>query len=159
MHSARILLKEKRMIRKKGNVTYHISAGGYVLNGNKVLLVKNLYHGGIIPPHGHLEKGESLIETAQREICEETGYCFLRPIFKISIAEYSFKEKHQFHHKKEHRWVFKLAQDKKMPKKTDESESLRNRWYTIDEAIRVATFENTRKDLLKIKEYLRKKKG
>jgi len=135
------------MIQTKQGIVYHISAGGYVVHKNKILLVKSLYHQGIVPPHGHQEKGEKLIETAKREICEETGYCDLQPITKISVARYSYFHLGKRNIKTEHRWLFQLSSLQVRPKKTKEAEMLRNRWYTLAQAEQRATFENSKQDI------------
>lgn len=143
------------MIRKKGDTVYHVSAGGFVMHKNKILLIKNYYHGGIIPPHGHTEKGERLLQTAQREICEETGYCHLEPIKKLPPVYYTYKSGKETHKKTEHRWLFKLTKNAKQKKLANrESQQLENRWYTIDGALRASTFENTKIHLRMIKEFL-----
>ena len=146
------------MIRKKGDTIYHTSAGGFIYHNGKILMIKNYYHGGIITPHGHVEKGESFLETAKREICEETGYCNLRVLLPLGKAVYTFKNGNVKNHKTEHRWLFALGSEKTKPKlDNNESRQLENRWYTIDGALRAATFENAKVDLRKIKLYLQKR--
>lgn len=135
------------MIHKGGNHVFHISAGGFVVDGGKVLLIKNLYHGNIVCPHGHQEKGEQLVETAMREICEETGYCSLRPIKKIGVAHYDYHVGKQMHHKTEHRWMFSLLSRQLEKKQTEESKSLQNVWLPITVAIQKATFPNMKQHL------------
>lgn len=142
-------------MRKIGTTIYHISAGGYILHEGKILMIKNFYHGGIVPPHGHVEKGESNLDAAKREICEETGYCDLRVILKLGKAEYQYISGNTKNKKTEHRWLFELKTDQRKPKLDNkESEQLQNRWYTIDGAIRAASFKNSKNDLQKIKRYL-----
>lgn len=143
------------MIRKIGNVIYHVSAGGYVLHKNKILMIKNYYHGGIIPAHGHVEKGESNLDAAKREICEETGYCDLRVIKKLGKAQYEYVSGKTKNKKTEYRWLFELKSVQRKPKfDNNESKQLENRWYTIDGAIRAASFENAKSDLVEIKQFL-----
>lgn len=120
-------------------------------------MIKNYYHGGIIPPHGHVEKGESYLETAKREICEETGYCDLKVIKPLGKAVYKYKSGNTRNEKTEYRWLFALRSEKKKPKLNNkESHQLQNRWYTIDGALRAATFENAKVDLRKIKQHLQR---
>lgn len=142
------------MIHKKGEVITHLCAGGFIFWKNKVLLVKSHWHGGIIPPHGHKEKGETLLKTAMREICEETGYCHLQPLKYLGFAKYSFSEGKVTHTKTEHRWLFTLTNEQRQKKQTEESELLENKWYTLSGALRAATFENTKKHLLQIQEFV-----
>jgi len=143
------------MIKKRGKIIYHQSAGGFILYKGKLLMIKNHYHGGIIPPHGHIEKGETALEAAKREICEETGYCDLRVLRKLGKASYDYISGQTKNKKIEYRWLFTLKSAKKQPKLNNrESKQLENRWYTIDGALRAASFENAKADIQKIKHYL-----
>ena len=65
------------------NSKVDFAAGGIVLAGNKILLVKNRlreefkknYSSGFWGfPKGHLEEGENTLEAAEREVFEETGF-------------------------------------------------------------------------------------
>ena len=49
-----------------------VSAGGVVLVGNAILLLKK-YNGDWVLPKGKVEPGETHEETALREVKEETG--------------------------------------------------------------------------------------
>lgn len=53
-------------------IKHTVSAGGVVLNNNKVLVV-NQNHDSWSLPKGHSEPNESLVQTAIREIGEESG--------------------------------------------------------------------------------------
>jgi 8-oxo-dGTP diphosphatase len=61
----------------KENVEFEFSAGGVVKEGEQVLLIRTRDLGGNEVwtfPKGKIEKGETLKETALREVFEETGY-------------------------------------------------------------------------------------
>ncbi|MDO5061806.1 MAG: NUDIX hydrolase [Peptostreptococcaceae bacterium] len=49
-----------------------ISAGGVVVFGNAILLLRK-YNGDWVLPKGRVEEGEELIDAARREVREETG--------------------------------------------------------------------------------------
>lgn len=49
-----------------------VSAGGVVFNSDKILLLRKL-NGGWVLPKGHVKKGETYYQTALREVKEETG--------------------------------------------------------------------------------------
>lgn len=49
------------------------SCGAFVICDNKILLVKHQNGGHWSFPKGHVEKNETKIETAKREVYEETG--------------------------------------------------------------------------------------
>ena len=59
-------------------VTKKVTACGIIpifinQKGEKQFLLIKAHHGGINFPKGHMEIGESFLETAQRELLEETG--------------------------------------------------------------------------------------
>lgn len=49
-----------------------VSSGGVVIFGNTVLLLKK-YNGDWVLPKGRVEKGETIMSAALREVLEETG--------------------------------------------------------------------------------------
>lgn len=49
-----------------------ISAGGVVVFGNAILLLRK-YNGDWVLPKGRVEAGEELVDAAKREVKEETG--------------------------------------------------------------------------------------
>ena len=58
-------------------------AGGVVLNKNKDILIVNQRGNSWSLPKGHVESGETLLETAKREIYEESGIKNLIYISKL----------------------------------------------------------------------------
>ncbi len=60
---------------KKGGlpVVRYDAAGGVVVHEGCVLVLRRPSRGEVRLPKGHVEPGESLEETALREVCEESG--------------------------------------------------------------------------------------
>ena len=56
---------------KKINKT--ITAGGIIINEYKEVVIVNQNHDSWSLPKGHVEDNETILETAKREIYEETG--------------------------------------------------------------------------------------
>ena len=52
----------------------HITASGLVIKDDKALLIFHPYIKRWFQPGGHIDEGDSPIETAIREVYEETGY-------------------------------------------------------------------------------------
>ncbi len=69
-------------------MSIEISAGGVVIFGNAVLLLKK-YNGDYVLPKGKVESGETLEETAKREVLEEAKVR-ARPVEYIDKIEYSY---------------------------------------------------------------------
>jgi len=59
------------------------SAGGIVLNKNGMVLVVNQDHRSWSLPKGHVEKNETELRAAKREICEESGVKKLKLVKKL----------------------------------------------------------------------------
>ncbi len=51
----------------------YVAAGGVVVHEERVLVLRRSSRGEVRLPKGHVEPGESLEETALREVCEESG--------------------------------------------------------------------------------------
>ncbi len=62
----------KNLVRNEENEI--LKAGGVVIDAGKVLLVTGIQGTIWSFPKGHVEKGETIEETAIREVREETGY-------------------------------------------------------------------------------------
>lgn len=58
----------------RANLVGHITSSGLVINDGKVLLIFHPYIKRWFQPGGHIDKGDSPISAAIREVYEETGY-------------------------------------------------------------------------------------
>lgn len=118
------------------------SCGCIVLDNNKVLLVKhNVGHWDF--PKGHMELGETEIETAIREVKEETNIDVIIPNNKDKyIVEYSPKE---------NVWkqvIFFVAEKiggEIIPQK-EEIETIQ--WFELEEAVERINYESS-KDIMR----------
>jgi 8-oxo-dGTP pyrophosphatase MutT (NUDIX family) len=115
------------------------AAGGVVGRGGKVLLiqVENL-KGEVVWtfPKGHLEKGESRLAAALREVEEETGWkC--RNLGLLSNATYSFRRKKKLVFKRV-RWY--RMEPVKRTGKPDAEEILRTQWIDARKAADCLTY-------------------
>jgi bis(5'-nucleosidyl)-tetraphosphatase len=107
-------------------------------------------------PKGHLEKGESEIDTAKREVREETG------IKSINILE-GFKEVIKYYFKWDGENILKfvtfyLAEtDEKVVKISEEH--IDYKWLPYDSALDRLTFKNAKKILKKAHIFLKNAPG
>ncbi len=104
-------------------------------------------------PKGHIEEGESVKQAAFRELVEETG------IKKEEINIHpEFREVNKYYFKHEGETIFKvviyfLAQTKKETV-TVSHEHTDFKWASLDQAMKLMPFKNTRKIVKKASEFI-----
>ncbi len=75
-----------------------VGVGVLVMRGNMALLGKRLGahgEGYYAPPGGHMEAGESIAQTARREVAEECGLAITN-IRLVSVGTYCWGENHYY---------------------------------------------------------------
>lgn len=124
------------------------SCGSIIINDKKVLLVyeKDRNFWGF--PKGHIEKNETEIETAIREVKEEVGL----DIEILKEKRYEFK--YYVGNNIEKTCVLFVSFPKTFNVKNQESEIELSKWFTFEEALETLTYDS-QKEILKlaIKEY------
>ena len=126
------------------------SCGCIVINNNnEVLLIhSNQGHWGF--PKGHVEDGESEIQTAKREVKEETN-------IDVEVVEkYRYTQKYSPEEDVIKEVVLFLAKNIGNDKKAQLEEVSEVKWFTFSEAVEKITFENSKEILIKLNEDLRK---
>ena len=109
-------------------------------NGQMLYVVVQEASGAYSFPKGHVESGETEIQTAVREVCEETG---LHPLFLDGFREtdtYDLREKPGTR-KQVAYFIAEFHDETPVPRL---GEILRIHLLTYDEAIRCFTHEGTR---------------
>lgn len=104
-------------------------------------------------PKGHIEKGEELKETVEREVLEETG------IKDIKFIE-GFKEWIKYFYKMKDKNIFKIVTfflaETKTEKVKISFEHIGYEWLPYNEAIERLTFKNAKDILEKAYKFLKK---
>ncbi|MGN0665213.1 MAG: bis(5'-nucleosyl)-tetraphosphatase [Huintestinicola sp.] len=121
-------------------MTYEKSCGAIVYrkyHGNtEILLIKHINSGHWSFPKGHVEQGETEIETAHREIKEETGIeVMLDPTFRETVTYFPRKDTQKV-------VVYFIAKAKNYEYTRQEEEIAEIRWVDIGHAIQMLTYEN-----------------
>jgi len=130
------------------------SAGGFVINHGKLLLIKLLDNQKIGIPKGHIEKNEDPLAAARREIAEETGYQALKLIKELPKIEYTFREKDKLILKTVYLYLFELLDDMNCDPKREEHEEIENVWANYDQAEKIVSYDDIKKVLKTIKDII-----
>ena len=130
------------------------SCGCVVINDeNKILMIRSKNEGIWGFPKGHVENGETEIETAIREVKEETNIDVEILENNRFIMNYIIKDTID---KEVVIFIAKKTSDNIIPQQEEVSEI---RWFDIDEAIKIVNFLNTKMLLIDIKEKYFKNKN
>ncbi len=120
------------------------SCGCIIIKNRKVLLVyeKNTNFWGF--PKGHMEEGESEIQTALREVKEEVG-------LEVDIdKEKRYELNYIIRDEIDKTTVLYIARTKSEEIVMQESEIANIKWCDFDEALNTLTFENWREMFKKV---------
>ena len=115
-------------------------------HGNtEILLIKHINSGHWSFPKGHVEKGETEVETARREIKEETSIdVIIDPTFRETVTYSPKKDTVKV-------VVYFLAKAKNVDFSPQEGEIAEIRWVDISYASNILSYENDRTIVAKAK--------
>ncbi len=123
----------------------YASAGGVVVRGDEVLLVRKKLMPEIRLPKGHIEPGESRAAAALREVAEETGYTRLRILADLGRLENSFRKPDGvFVTRDESFFLMELEDKGRSPQPPADEARFEVMWVPLDEAEGLLTFEAER---------------
>jgi 8-oxo-dGTP pyrophosphatase MutT (NUDIX family) len=130
-------------------MTHEKSCGAIVYrkhHGNiEILLIKHVNSGHWSFPKGHTEPDESEMDTARREIMEETGIdVIIDPTFRETVTYYPRKETKKI-------VVYFLAKAKNYSYNPQAEEIAEIRWVDVGHATSVLTYENDKSIVNKAK--------
>lgn len=117
----------------------------------ELLLIKHRYGGHWSFPKGHVERGEDEVQTALREVSEETGLSVrLQDGFRESVEYYP-----KPYVKKQVVYFLGYAENDNVH--MQEEEVSETRWVPIEEALSSVTFKNDKNLINRAKNYLQGK--
>lgn len=119
-------------------------------HGNtEILLIKHINSGHWSFPKGHVEGDETEVETAKREILEETGIeVNLDPTFRETVTYSPKKDTQKV-------VVYFIAKAKNTDYVPQEDEIAEIKWVEIDRAGSVLAYDNDRSIVNKAKKFIR----
>jgi len=130
------------------NVVRHHSAGGFVfykslLDGLLYVALVQKATGDYFVPKGHIERGETPVEAAVREIKEELTLAETPHLIgKVGVSSYTFTRPgdHRQHYKDVHLFAFSLPNKAALHPQAEES-FVDARWVEFGRALEIIAFE------------------
>ncbi len=122
-----------------------VAAGGLILREKKgrseILAIQQRSHGGWCFPKGHVEEGETLPETALREVAEETGVEG-EIVAELPSTHYTFTTRKGTEVEKSVHWYLMRKVGK--VKATHADEVMEMRWVAIKDLPDLLTYKSDR---------------
>jgi 8-oxo-dGTP pyrophosphatase MutT (NUDIX family) len=116
------------------------AAGGVVIDGDKVLVLRRPSRDEVRLPKGHVKKGESPIEAALREVTEESGYADLEVVADLGhqVVEFDYQGVHVV--RDETYFLMRLQSDRQVEREEGEFQFVPD-WVDWGEALSGLTYE------------------
>lgn len=129
----------------------YTAAGGVVVNGGNVLVLRRPGRDEIRLPKGHVEAGETLSEAALREVSEESGYADLAIVTDLGLqtVEFDYQGRHTV--RDEHYFLMRLKGERQIERDPHEHQFI-PLWLTWDEAQTQLTYPAEREWLRRARE-------
>lgn len=109
--------------------------------GTRFLLIKDPYKKWGLPK-GHVDGDESLEETAEREVAEETGLCELRLHASLGTIDWHFQHRGKRIHKTCHFFLFEAPTG--LPCPQEEEGIIECQWFSHGDAMKAISYDNAR---------------
>ncbi len=124
----------------------------YRKHGDKLqlLILRHRMGGHWSFPKGHVEEGETEVQTALREVKEETGLSI--QLFEGFREQVSYSPRPGI--KKDVVYFLGFAQDSRTKRQEEEISEIR--WIDLDQTYQYLTYENDRRLIQSAKRYMRK---
>lgn len=127
------------------------SAGGVVVDVKdgraRIAIIARRNRSGRIEwclPKGHVEPGETLRQTAEREVAEETGIRG-RVLITLGTVEYWFSTPQHRIHKMVYHYLLEATGGRLTVEDDPDQEAIDAAWYPLDEVHEQLTFPNERR--------------
>ncbi len=121
----------------------YTAAGGVVISpsGEEVLLLIRPSRDEVRLPKGHVEPGEMILETALREVREESGYAELEPISDLGEQLVTFLMDDQRVERTERFFLIQARSMARVARPSHDAEQFFTIWVSWDQAEEHLTFE------------------
>jgi 8-oxo-dGTP pyrophosphatase MutT (NUDIX family) len=122
------------------NSVEYVAAGGVVIHDDQMLLLDRPKRGEVRLPKGHVDPGETHIETALRETIEETGYYELAIVADLGERLVEFDYEDQYYRRTEHFYLMRKLGDGQEERSPKDAKQFRPIWVPLSEAVELLTY-------------------
>jgi len=137
---------------------YYQAAGGVVIDDGRVLLLDRPGRGEVRLPKGHIEAGESPLEAALREVCEETGYAGLEVVADLGTQQVRFVHRERQVTRDERYFLMRLRDGRQVARGAHEQQFIPI-WVPAADAPERLTFEVEREFMWRALRWVAEKQG
>lgn len=117
------------------------AAGGIVIDNGKMLLLERPKRREVRLPKGHIDPGETPIQTALRETTEESGYADIEVVSDLSYQIVKFNFQSDDFLRTEHYFLMRLTSNRTVRRNRKDDAQFTPIWAPLDEAVQLLTFE------------------
>lgn len=123
----------------------HHTAGGVVVHGHRVLLLRKRANDEWRLPKGHVDSGEAEAESALREVAEETGFADLTLVADLGEATVRYRLGLRLAERRERYYRMALGSFARRPRSAKDAARFAVCWLPLDQALRTLSFEEERR--------------
>ncbi len=129
------------------------AAGGVVVDGDRVLVLRSARYADLRLPKGHIEAGEDPLEAALREVREESGYTDLEIVADLGtqVAEFDSSQGHTIRHE---RYFLMRLQSRHRIARPAGDKKFTPEWLSWPDAIEGLVFDEERRWLVAARDVL-----
>ncbi|MDE9365363.1 NUDIX hydrolase [Luteipulveratus sp. YIM 133132] len=145
------LYPPRRRSQRRLTAVEETSAGGVVIDVRDgaayIALIARFNRAGRLEwclPKGHVEPGETLVETAVREVAEETGILG-RALITLGTIDYWFSTPNHRIHKMVHHYLLEALGGEITVEGDPDHEAVEARWFRLERVHEQLTFPNERR--------------
>lgn len=120
------------------------AAGGVVIDQGRMLLLDRPARREVRLPKGHVDPGESPLQTALRETAEESGYADLEVVSDLGSQVVKFKFQGDDFIRTEHYYLMRLTSHRTVRRNRKDEAQFLPVWAPLEDAVHRLTFEAER---------------
>ena len=117
------------------------AAGGVVIDQGRMLLLDRPTRREVRLPKGHVDPGETPVQTALRETAEESGYADLEIVSDLGYQVVKFNFQGDDFIRTEHYYLMRLTSDRIVRRNRKDEAQFAPVWAPLDSAVQRLTFE------------------